>query len=145
MMHTINCIQNAIQCAFENVRDANIDTQYYNRRFAQNNEFIDDSTKNIYEIACTYIDDDTITCVCEYEYASQIERELRELYVHANANVSIKSRYVREIDLFHVICDIHYYDDNEHQMFAMICDVNDVTKYNSSFDTFKMINEIEIN
>lgn len=144
MMHTIDCIQNAIQCAFENVRDANIDTQYYNRRFGTNNEFIDDSTKNIYEIASTYIDDETITCTCEYHYASLIKIELRDLYVNANANVSIKTRYVKQIDMFHVICDIHFYDENEHQIFAMICDVNDVTKYNSSFDTFKMIDEIEI-
>lgn len=140
--HTIECAQNAIQCAYENVRDANIDISLRNEKYNTNEKLIDNSTKSIYEIASTYIDDES--CVCEYEYASRIERELRELYVNARVNVSIKSRYVRAIDMFHVICDIYYYDDNEHQTFAMICDINDVTQFNSNFDNFKMIDEIEI-
>lgn len=128
MLHTINCVQNAIQCARENLRDANIHT----------------TTRMIYIVANDYIDESTITCTCVYEYSSIIENELRDLYRESHfINFQIKSHYVEQFDVYHVAYSTTY-DDNSIAFESMIVKFNYFQNSRSSFRNFDMINEIDI-
>ena len=138
MLHTINCVQNAIQCARENIRD--YDASYMNDERKQ--RALNDS-KYVYDVANSYIDESMITCVCNYEKMTLIENELRELYRFAHArNFTFKSNHV-ENETFHVAYSITY-DDNEKQFVTMIVKFDDTKHVYKTFNNFIVMNEIEI-
>ena len=126
MMHTIECAQNAIQCARENNANATHTT-----------------TIEFYEIANMYIDENIVTCVCEYEYASRIERELRDLYSNVR-EFQIKTKYVREYDLFNVVFTYKYDYDYANEIYSMIVKFDDKKHSMKIFDNFVVINEFTI-
>lgn len=126
MMHTIECAQNAIQCARENNANATHTT-----------------TIEFFEIANMYIDENIVTCVCEYEYASRIERELRELYSNVR-EFQIKTKYVREYDLFNVVFTYKYDYDYANEIYSMIVKFDDKKHSMKIFDNFVVINEFTI-
>lgn len=140
MKHTILCAQNAIQCARENTRDdSTIDDDVRARKL--------NDSQYIYDVANYYIDTQSITCVCEYEHASQIHIELRELYRFAHStNFEFRAKYIESIDVYHVIYEITY-DDATTQTTSMIVRHNDYKNKSTfeNFTTFDLLNDIEIN
>ena len=127
MMHTIECAQNAIQCARENNANATHTT-----------------TIEFFEIANMYIDENIVTCVCEYEYASRIERELRALYSNV-VEFRIKTKYVREYDLYNVVYAYKYDSfDTSNFIESMIVKFDDTKHSMKLFETFVVVNEFSI-
>ncbi len=139
MMHTIECAQNAIQCAYENIRDdKSISNELRNTILNANN------SRSIYNIASSYIDDKMIDCECEYAYATIIENELRDLYRNSHfLNFQIKCYYIKSIDLYHVAYSMTY-DDNSIAFESMIVRFEYFKSTMSTFHNFEMINEIDI-
>ena len=126
MLHTINCVSNAIKCTYENNAHATQTT-----------------TREFYEIANMYIDESIVTCVCNYERISIIENELRELYKFAHVyNFQIKSSYIEQFDIYHVAYS-HTYDDNSIAFESMIVKFNDEKSF-KTFHNFDMLNEIDL-
>ena len=137
MRHSIHCALNAINCAYENIYDD--ETQLIETRIAKMND-----TQYVYDVALSYIENDSINCVCVYEHSTMIENELRELYRFAHLiNFECKMIYVQTFDLYHLIYTLTY-DDNEKTTTSMIVRFNDDKSTMKSFETFELINDIEI-
>jgi hypothetical protein len=133
MKHEIECALNAIQCARENVRDAN--DEKLNRKL--------NDSQYIYDIANMYIDDDVITCECAQRQIERMKNELRNLYDARYRNLRIEISHVYKTTTYQILIT-YQIDHDDTYIDAMIVDSNDVTLMNSNFNTFRVINEMNI-
>lgn len=129
MKHEIDCCLNAIQCARENYRDANINA----------------TTMHIYDVANMYIDDDVISCECVARLMKRIENEIRELYVNIH-NFEFKFERVANTTMFHILYKFDELIDSTFVQFVetMIVETNNVTKYNSNFTNFRQLTSMYV-
>jgi hypothetical protein len=133
MKHEIECALNAIECARENVRDAN--DEKLNRKL--------NDSQYIYDIANMYIDDDVITCECAQRQIERMKNELRNLYDARYRNLRIEISHVYKTTTYQILIT-YQIDHDDTYIDAMIVDSNDVTLMNSNFNTFRVINEMNI-
>lgn len=129
MKHEIECALNAIECARENARDANVEL----------------NSIQIYDVANMYIDDDVITCECVDHLQKRIENEIRELYVNIH-NFEFRIERIEKTTMYHLLYSFDEFINNDtyKYMNSMIVETNDVTKYNSNFNNFRSLNELYI-
>jgi hypothetical protein len=130
MKHEIECCLNAIECARENYRDANIELN---------------SSIQIYDVANMYIDDDVITCNCVEKLMKRVENELRVLYTNIH-NFEFKYERVAQTTMFHIIFAFDEFISNETFRYVetMIIETNDITKYNSNFTNFRQLTNLYV-
>ena len=146
MKHDIQCVQYAIECARENVRDANIEIARRNFEFHENAQYIDDSTRAIYIIANDYIDDQMITCHCIARIKNVVYNELRECYDSQFRDIDdlyIEIYNIENTTQFHVVVTYTY--ANEKYIDSMIVETTFEKTYFEMFKTFHILNEININ
>jgi hypothetical protein len=129
MKHEIECAQNAIECAIENARDANVELTNY----------------QIFDVANSYINDDVISCECVEKLMKRIENEIRELYTNIH-NFEFKYERVEKTTMFHILYSFDEFNEYSSTKFVetMIIETNDVTKYNSNFTNFRQLTSMYI-
>jgi hypothetical protein len=128
MKHEIDCVLNAIQCARENARDANVEL----------------TTFQIYDVANSYINDNVISCECVERLHKRIEIEIRALYTNIH-NFEFKIERIHDTTMHHVLFTFDEFIENETYKYveSMIIETNNVSQ-RDAFKNFYSLNNLYI-